>query len=157
MLTIPPTTLLHTIQVHPLTQALIWRLMVRHAFFATNHGCAFNRLQYSSAFVATIEFNFVFGGVQLFLNTFGWEIIGLLAVWMTTSAYKQQQRQMLWKLYFFYQLIEGFVNCISVSVLRRHLMVWAIYAPRFIFSSIFLFLSSIAQLFSIVFPSSTWI
>ena len=124
--------------------------MVRHVFFATNHGCAFNRLQYSAAFVATIEFNFVFGGIQLFLNTFGWEIVGLITVWMTASAHKQQT---LWKFYFLYQLIEGFANCASVSLLRRHLMVWAIYAPRFIFASIFLVLNSIAQLLSILSPA----
>lgn len=52
-------------------QAVLWRFVVRHVFFATNHGCAFNRLHYSAAFVATIEFDFVLGGLQLFLNTFG--------------------------------------------------------------------------------------
>lgn len=52
-------------------QSFFWRLIVRHVFFATNHGCAFNRLQYSAAFVTKIEFDFVTAGIQLFLNTFG--------------------------------------------------------------------------------------
>ena len=52
-------------------QSFMWRLLFRHVFFATNHGCAFNRLQYSAAFVASIEFDFHIGGFQLFLNTFG--------------------------------------------------------------------------------------
>jgi hypothetical protein len=122
--------------------ATMWRLLVRHTFFATNHGCAFNRLQYSSAFVATMEFNFALGGLQLFLNTFGWEILGLIMVWITSFM---KHRPCLWIWYGFYQVTESFLNCISVSVLRRHLMVWAIYAPRFLFSSIFLILNCFGQ------------
>lgn len=118
--------------------ATIWRLVVRHTFFATNHGCAFNRLQYSAAFVATMEFSFALGGLQLFLNTFGWEIIGLIMVWLTSLM---DHRPHLWTWYGFYQVMESFLNCISVSLLRRHLMVWAVYAPRFLFSSIFLILN----------------
>jgi phosphatidylinositol glycan class O len=124
-------------------QATLWRLLVRHTFFATNHGCAFNRLQYSAAFVATMEFNFALGGFQLFLNTFGWEIIGLIMVWITSFM---NNRPCLWTWYGFYQVMESFLNCISVSILRRHLMVWAVYAPRFLFSSIFLILNCAGQI-----------
>mmetsp|Transcript_45617 Transcript_45617/g.110519 ORF Transcript_45617/g.110519 Transcript_45617/m.110519 type:complete len:921 (+) Transcript_45617:260-3022(+) len=130
-------------QVSVPVQAFLWRLVVRHVFFATNHGCAFNMLQYSAAFVATIEFDFVFAGSQLFMNTFGWEIVGISAVCLTAFANKKPS---LWKWYCFYQILEGFLNCISVSILRRHLMVWATYAPRFIFSAIFLVLNSMGQL-----------
>jgi hypothetical protein len=124
-------------------QATLWRLLVRHTFFATNHGCAFNRLQYSAAFVATIEFDFALGGLQLFLNTFGWEIIALLMVRISSFM---NRRPCLWTWYGFYQVMESFLNCISVSILRRHLMVWAVYAPRFLFSSIFLILNCIGQM-----------
>mmetsp|Transcript_9183 Transcript_9183/g.16069 ORF Transcript_9183/g.16069 Transcript_9183/m.16069 type:complete len:171 (-) Transcript_9183:92-604(-) len=124
-------------------QAAFWRLLVRHTFFATNHGCAFNRLQYSAAFVATMEFNFALGGFQLFLNTFGWEIIGLIMVWITSFM---NNRPCLWTWYGFYQVMESFLNVISVSILRRHLMVWAIYAPRFLFSSVFLILNCFGQI-----------
>jgi len=133
-------------------QAMLWRLVVRHVFFATNHGCAFNRLQYSAAFVATIEFDFVFAGSQLFLNTFGWEIVGISAVCLTSFAHRKPS---LWKWYCFYQIIEGFCNCVSVSILRRHLMVWATYAPRFIFAAIFLVLNSVGQLiYNFLVPAS---
>ena len=121
-------------------QAILWRLLVRHTFFATNHGCAFNRLQYSAAFVGSMHFDFVLGGFQLFLNTFGWEIIGLIMVWLT--AYMHNKKY-LWSWYGFYQFAESFLNCISVSLLRRNLMVWAVFAPRFLFSSIFLILETI--------------
>jgi phosphatidylinositol glycan class O len=130
-------------QTSSAVQAVLWRLVIRHVFFATNHACAFNRLQYSAAFVASMEFSFVLGGMQLFFNTFGWEILGLVLVIVTSSTL---QKPYLWKWYCLYQLIESFCSCISVSLLRRHLMVWAVYAPRFLFASIFLILNGMAQL-----------
>ena len=130
---------------------MLWRFLVRHIFFATNHGCAFNRLQYSSAFVSTVEFDFVLGGMQLFLNTFGWEIVGLVAVRMTSAFHKKPG---IWRWYCVFQILESFLNCISVSVLRRHLMVWAVYAPRFLFSSVFLIINGLGQL--VVFVMSSY-
>jgi len=123
--------------------ACIWRFVIRHIFFVTNHACAFSRLQYSSAFIASADFNFFTGGISLFLNTFGWEIIGLLWVYM---ASKITRRPHLLKFYCYYQLLETAFSCISVSLLRRHLMVWATFAPRFIFSVIFLGLHSFADI-----------
>lgn len=121
------------LQISPAVQAFLWRLVIRHAFFATNHACAFNRLQLSAAFIASTEFNFVFGGVFLFLNTFGWELFGLLLV---------PER----KWYNAFQALETAISCISVSVMRRHLMVWAVFAPRFLFAAIFLILNCLSQL-----------
>lgn len=131
------------LQVSSLVLAALWRLTIRHVFFVTNHACAFNRLQYSAAFVATDQFHFVTGGMCLFLNTFGWEIVGLIAV--STTSYLTG-RPYLWKIYCFFQLLETFGSCISVSLMRRHLMVWAIFAPRFIFAGIFLMMNAVTQL-----------
>eukprot|EP00527_Entomoneis_sp_CCMP2396_P004377 CAMPEP_0198142846 /NCGR_PEP_ID=MMETSP1443-20131203/5531_1 /TAXON_ID=186043 /ORGANISM="Entomoneis sp., Strain CCMP2396" /LENGTH=93 /DNA_ID=CAMNT_0043805949 /DNA_START=16 /DNA_END=294 /DNA_ORIENTATION=+ len=63
-----------TAHVSSMVVAALLRLVTRHAFFATNHGCAFNRLQVSAAFSATKTFYYELGGISLFLNTFGWEI-----------------------------------------------------------------------------------
>jgi len=131
-------------------QATLWRLLIRHTFFATNHGCTLNRLQFSAAFVASMDFDYALGGFQLFLNTFGWEIIGLIMVWVT--AYMHNKKH-LWSWYGFYQLIESFLNCVSVSLLRRNLMVWAVFAPRFLFSSIFLILNCLGQVIVYLFFS----
>jgi hypothetical protein len=133
--------------------AALWRFLVRHAFFATNHGCSFARLQVSSAFVATSEFNFVFAGSSLFINTFGWEIVGLSFAWLLSTHASQSaiaagppRRTELWRWYCLYQLIETLCSCVSVSLLRRHLMVWDIYAPHFLFVAIFTILYSAFQL-----------
>lgn len=126
-----------------LVLAALWKLVTRHVFFATNHGCGFNRLQYSAAFVTTTEFYFVRGGISLFLNTFGWEIAGLMFAWLLS---RQAGHGELWRIYTTYQLLEAFTSCISVSILRRHLMVWDIYAPHFLFTSIFTVLNGMSQL-----------
>jgi phosphatidylinositol glycan class O len=131
------------LQVHSLVVAALWRLITRHAFFATNHGCFFNRLQYSAAFIATQEFYVVTGGISLFLNTFGWEMVGIVFAWLMSQ---QTGRSQIWRAYGVYQLIEALTSCISVSVLRRHLMVWDIYAPHFLFVAIFTVLCSLSQL-----------
>lgn len=127
--------------------ATMWRLVTRHMFFATNHGCFFNRLQYSAAFVATEEFYFITGGIQLFLNTFGYEMIGLLMVWFCSHYHK---RHGLWHLYGSLQLFEALSSCLSVSLLRRHLMVWDIFSPRFIWTCVFTAIAGCAQLASLV-------
>jgi phosphatidylinositol glycan class O len=130
------------LQVSSGTLAVLWRFLVRHTFFATSHACALNRLQYSAAFIATSEFSFVAGGVSLFLNTFGWEMVGLL---FAVQCSRHKGRASLWRFYGVLQLVEALTSCISVSLLRRHLMVWDIYAPHFLFVSVFTLLSGVAN------------
>jgi GPI ethanolamine phosphate transferase 3 subunit O len=158
--------------VSPVVLAALWKLVTRHVFFATNHACAFSRLQYSAAFIATAEFYFATGGISLFLNTFGWEVVGLAFCWVFGRVQQQQQQQqqqqgsttsspsyssssVLWKVYGVYQLLEALASCISVSVLRRHLMVWDIYAPHFVFVAIFTVLTGFAHLLAIGLTTAT--
>jgi len=130
-------------QVRPFVLAALLRLVTRHAFFATNHGCTFSRLQLSAAFAATSEFYFEIGGISLFLNTFGWEMVGIVMAWFLSQ---DKQRLRLWRIYGLFQLVEALTSCISVSILRRHLMVWDIYAPHFLFAGIFTVLHGLAWL-----------
>ena len=109
-------------------------------------GAAAHAGGYCCAFVATSTFNFVFAGSSLFINTFGWEVVGLAVAWLLSSRRKTVNRQSLWRWYCLYQLIETLCSCVSVSVLRRHLMVWDIYAPHFLFVAIFTILFSAFQL-----------
>lgn len=120
--------------VSSLVLAVLLKNVTRHTFFATNHGCAFNRLQYSSAFITTEEFDFVLGGISLFSNTFGWEMIGISLAWTLSRS---KGRHELWLFYCLFQILELLTSCISVSVLRRHLFVWDIFAPHFLFVAIY--------------------
>ena len=128
--------------------AAIWRLAIRHVFFATNHHCSFNRLHFSAAFVATNTFMFHIAGSSLFMNTFGWEVIGSILVMALSrcksdrsgsnqKGYSCSNQRNVWYWFLFYQWTETLSSCISVSLMKRHLMVWAIFAPRFMFAAIF--------------------
>lgn len=141
----------HT-RVHSFVIAALLRLVTRHTFFATNHGCFFNRLQYSAAFVATEEFYFFTGGLSLFLNTFGWEMAGIVFAWLFSQ---QSGRQTIWRFYGLYQFLEAITSCISVSLLRRHLMVWDIYAPHFLFVAIYTILHVLSQLTALLLNAIT--
>ena len=129
----------HILQIQGHTLALIWRLSIRGFFFTTGHACSFNRLQLSAAFVATEIFYFIPAGISLFVNTFGWDIMGVI---FAAKVFNVCDRIDAFNWFCVYQLLETIFSCISVSIMRRHLMVWAIFAPRFVFSSILLLLSS---------------
>jgi len=124
--------------------ATLWRLSIRHAFYVTGHACSFNRLHFSAAFVATETFYYVSAGVSLFLNTFGMDIVGIILV---ATISRVSGRYDVWLYFCFYQLTETVFSCISVTLMRRHLMVWAIFAPRFVFAAIFLVLAMTYWLF----------
>jgi hypothetical protein len=111
----------------------------RAFFFATGHHSQFNRLQYSSAFVGFDEFSFVIGGCLLFLNTFGTELLVLLLLGhdvlsCASSSYSASLLPSLGT-----KLLVSDFRCLlttlCVLLQRRHLMVWAIFAPKFIFDA----------------------
>ena len=122
--------------------ASLWRLTIRQSFFSTGHACSLNRLQTSAAFVATDKFSFGPAGISLFFNTFGWDILGTIQLVLNAECN-------VWNWYYFFQMLETTVSCISVSIMRRHLMVWAIFAPRFVFAVIFIFICMISHLIGI--------
>ncbi|KAL3827278.1 hypothetical protein ACHAXA_004753 [Cyclostephanos tholiformis] len=122
------------------TLAAIWRLAIRHAFFASNHHCSFNRLHFSAAFVATNKFQFFIAGSSLFMNTFGYEMLGSSVVLLYSQSRHNGSRNNsadVWEWFIYFQWTEMLASCLSVSMMKRHLMVWAIFAPRFMFAAVF--------------------
>ena len=117
--------------VAPLPRASLFYFGLRHAFFATNHACSFSALQYNAAFVTTDEFNFYTSGLLLAMNTFGWDVIGLLLI------FGGDKDATIGGWYRWFQMLETLGACLSVSVHRRHLMIFAIFAPRFSFAVLF--------------------
>lgn len=94
--------------------------------------------------MATETFHYASAGVSLFLNTFGMDILGIVLV---ATLSRVAGRNDVWSYFCFYQLIETVFSCVSVTLMRRHLMVWAIFAPRFVFAAIFLMLCMTYRLF----------
>ena len=86
--------------------------------------------------------------MSLFMNTFGWEMLGscLLLVYSRSrrnnnnwreSSLQNRSNNDVWDWFLFFQWTEILASCVSVRMMKRHLMVWAIFAPRFMFAAIF--------------------
>ena len=71
-------------------------------------------------------------------------MVGLLCASLLSLRQRPAQVS-VWRVYGLYQLVEALSSCISVSLLRRHLFVWDIYAPHFLFTAIFTILNGLMQ------------
>jgi hypothetical protein len=116
----------HT-KIDSTVMAAMWRLLFRQVFFATNHHCSFNRLHFTAAFVATDTFQFHIAGFSLFMNTFGWELLGTTLLLLTSrfattfnTADNKNAPSRVWDWFCFYQCTETLTSCISVSAMKRH-------------------------------------
>ncbi|KAG3254118.1 hypothetical protein PI124_g1356 [Phytophthora idaei] len=119
---------------------LLWASCSYQAFFTTGHANTFTSLQNAAGFVGFDTFNFYTAGALLGLNTFGCFALAVLALpWLNL---KQQQPQStgtsLLLAFSAYFSLNTLVSTLFVALQRRHLMVWAIFAPKFIFDGVVL-------------------
>lgn len=101
-------------------------------YYNTGHHNDFNRLHYSAAFVGFSEFDFTIGGALLFLNTFGTEI--LIPIILALDLRGGDLEAGL-GMYVTCSTLRTVLTCACVVIQRRHLMVWAIFAPKFVFDA----------------------
>ncbi|XP_060169924.1 uncharacterized protein LOC132600639 [Lycium barbarum] len=125
-------------------------------FFCTGHWCAFDGLRYAASFVGFEEFNLVRQAALLTVDTFGFShilpVMGLpliVACRRRPEVVQAEKRKQL----FFFQLCQvylmyGLIMAISmtltiicVTIQRRHLMVWGLFAPKFVFDAVGLLLT----------------
>ncbi|CAM8937539.1 unnamed protein product [Rhodiola kirilowii] len=131
-----------------------WSLLAVCLFFATGHWCAFDGLRYGAAFIGFDEFVFVRQAVFLAIETFGFShilpILGLpLLVSDGNSDLTGNERpSILFKKLSLVCLIYGMISAVTVtftmlcvSIHRRHLMVWGLFAPKFVFDVVGLILT----------------
>ena len=132
----------------------------RCVYFSTGHSFNFSSLKVSVAFTGTNTFNFLYGGIMLFINTFGSEIIALLALRSHCQRRDDDNKNKnkndnnnnskhhpaivacLW-----FKLYVATSSVLCNLVLRKHLMVFAVFAPKLIFELSFFVGSSFAILF----------
>ena len=124
----------------PALVLLLWSLSAPQLFFATGHLCQFASLKFAEAFVGFDEFRFFVQGGLLALNTWTPHLLLVLTVLERTDAGEAPT---------FAGLPVGAalrgvqipftVNALLASVCaawhRRHLMIYAIFAPKFIFAA----------------------
>ncbi|KAL8142462.1 hypothetical protein V2J09_015494 [Rumex salicifolius] len=136
----------------PVTQ---WSLLAVTLFFCTGHWCAFDGLRYGAAFIGFDEFNIVRQAVLLAIDTFGFShilpILGIpLLVCYRASNHHNNPPNLLFAQLSLVFLIYGLITAtaatftiLCVTIQRRHLMVWGLFAPKFVFDAIGLILTDV--------------
>ncbi|KAL5149256.1 Protein NRT1/ PTR FAMILY 4.5 [Glycine soja] len=120
-----------------------WSLFATCLFFCSGHWCAFDGLRYGAAFIGFEEFVLVRQAILLAIDTFGFSII--LPVFGLPLLVATKYQANLGKHFIFTQLSQmyttyGLITAITttftilcVTIQRRHLMVWGLFAPKFVF------------------------
>eukprot|EP00474_Spongospora_subterranea_P005276 CRZ05734.1 hypothetical protein [Spongospora subterranea] len=127
----------------------VWLISLR-LFFATGHANTFSSLQFSAAFVGFEDFHYYRSAAMVGLNTFGGYLICALCLLLISPDLDTATSPRLHKLDSRYQgyaferpalcitflhAIRSCLSTINILVNRRHLMVWDIFAPKFVFDA----------------------
>jgi phosphatidylinositol glycan class O len=94
-------------------------------FYASGHRCNIQSLRISSAFIGFDEYIFWINGVLLSLNTLSGYFLMLVC---------RTERQV--KYFMIHFLVAACCTLLNTFVNGRHLMVWSVFAPKFIFDGI---------------------
>lgn len=118
-----------------------WSLLALSMFFCTGHWCAFDGLRYGAAFIGFDEFVLIRQAILLTIETFGFShiipIFGLPFLVLRRKLFAQKELLVQLSLaYMMFGLIMAAtvtVTILCVMIQRRHLMVWGLFAPKFVF------------------------
>ncbi|KAJ3031596.1 UNVERIFIED_CONTAM: mannose-ethanolamine phosphotransferase gpi13 [Siphonaria sp. JEL0065] len=122
--------------------SVVLMVLGQRTFFATGHQFTLASIQWEVAFIGLFETNWVLGSLIMALNTFGGPILSILAIpclvlWKVPVNGRNEGRVRkevgaaflvgvgllgVW----------GFVATVLAGHFRRHLMVWSVYAPKFL-------------------------
>ena len=119
--------------------ALHGRLCLPPLFFSSQHRLDFGSLQLEAGFVGLPYFNYYYAGAMLALNTFGPDLLVLLALYLALASKQEEEaqeaRMTVAGAICLYRQAIVLVSSLTALVLRRHLMVWAIFAPKLAFEA----------------------
>ncbi|KAM3720914.1 GPI ethanolamine phosphate transferase [Dirofilaria immitis] len=114
-------------------------LLSSHGFFALSHQPTFSSIPWQAAFVG-VPGNFaiqIVPGALVIAHIFASQIITSAALPMLVARQNYRQSGLsywTYKLILFHSL-KALSACAMAAIHRRHLMVWKIFAPKFIFES----------------------
>ena len=112
-------------------------ILGRFAFYSTGHKLTFGSLHLDAGFVGTDTFHYLYAGFLLFINTFGYDVMIILGALFfcheMQSKVFQNLPEMCIQTMSTYRCLVVCCSCICALVLRRHLMVWDIFAPKLAF------------------------
>jgi phosphatidylinositol glycan class O len=123
-------------------------LLSHVSFFATGHQGSFSTIQWNSAFIGFPVVVYPISPILIILNTLGSHLITALSIplfvfWNVTPTFKDQSPLPLLRNllkagvgYSTYQATVSLASALFAGILRRHLMVWKIFAPRFMLGGV---------------------
>ncbi|KAL6890532.1 hypothetical protein ACP4OV_008787 [Aristida adscensionis] len=140
-----------------LVSVIQWSLFAVCLFYLTGHWCTFDGLRYGAAFVGFDQFHIIRQGLLLSIDTFGVShilpIISLpfiAIMWCNTSSKDNKGKDVVINNLMQVLLIYGLITAITatmtiicVTIQRRHLMVWGLFAPKYVFDAIGLLLTDL--------------
>ncbi|WOK99973.1 GPI ethanolamine phosphate transferase 3 [Canna indica] len=131
-----------------------WSLLAVCLFFFTGHWCAFDGLRYGAAFIGFDHFNIIRQGLLLTIDTFGVShILPILGIPLIIILQLQNSKKNVSEDNIFLNLTQAFLiyglitattttfMIICVFIQRRHLMVWGLFAPKYVFDAVGLLLT----------------
>lgn len=119
-------------------------LLALHTFYATGHQSTISSIQWKVAFVLTPTLTYPISMLLVILNTFGPQFllalaVPLVALWnqaplplpvSITQVRRESVRASIGMMLYHSTLLLG--SAFTAAWLRRHLMVWKIFAPRYL-------------------------
>jgi len=131
-------------------------LLAHLSFFSTGHQAVLSSIQWSSAFIGFPTLTYPFAPILVVLNTLSSHILTALSIplfvfWNISPKLADQPplvtgRHLLRSgaLYSTYLTVVGLSSAVCSAWLRRHLMVWKIFAPRFMLAGVTILVSDLA-------------
>ncbi|CAM6023434.1 unnamed protein product [Sphagnum balticum] len=144
-----------------------WNLVAVQLFFCTGHRCTFDGLHYTAAFIGFDDFYFYRQGALLAADTFGAShilpVIGLPLLITGAAGMSRKMYSMsdtgyvsleIAKAYISYGLVRAILATVTtacVALQRRHLMVWGLFAPKYVFDALGLLVIDIFVVIAVLF------
>lgn len=121
---------------------IILAMLGSYHFFKTGHQAALSSIQWECAFIPLREIRYPWSPLLVVLNTFGSHIMAAISVpltvlWKSSQGPKQHPKQLVakiaraWCWFLVYFAVEGLATTMWAGWLRRHLMLYRIFSPRF--------------------------
>ncbi|WVQ94537.1 hypothetical protein IAU59_001616 [Kwoniella sp. CBS 9459] len=139
-------TQLQTIVRPTFTDVVPLALMGFVGFFATGHQAVITSIQWKAAFVGFDSVVYPFSPMLVIVNTWGVFFLSaiaipLLALWNISPRPRSSlpilaHTLQLCLAFLIYHTVVTFSSAITAAWLRRHLMVWKVFAPRFMLAGV---------------------
>lgn len=149
--------LLEIIQVNDLSRAaispVVLALLGSFHFFKTGHQATLSSIQWDSAFIPLQTIVYPWSPIFVILNTFGAQILTAAAVPLIALWKQRPRKQLLGAVargvatHILYYAVISLATTIWAGWLRRHLMLYRVFNPRFLMGAAVLFIVDLVAVF----------